>query len=148
MANNNNKRVVLRPKEIIKKKVYTFSRDVFTFIWLAFIAIIILMTFYFKPYVKGMIVISILFVIFWFLEPFLLGTPGSKVSSYLSNGRKVPGWKRFPLFFLVIVLLYIIYTGIQYALQLAFPEESVNIVFVALWVGFLFLLWHYKFSKE
>jgi hypothetical protein len=142
----NNK--IIGPKEIITKKVFKLKSDTFAYIWLAFIAVLVLMTYFFKPYVKGMIVISILFVIFWFLEPFLLGTPGSKVSTYLSNGQRVPGWKRFPLFFLVIILLYLIYTGVQYGLELAFPEESVNIVFVALWVGFLFLLWHYKFSKE
>jgi|GEM_PF-3359654 len=141
-------KITIRPKEIIQKKVYTLSHDVFVYIWLVFATVLMLMTFFFKPYVKGAIIISLLFVIFWFLEPFLLGTPGSKVSAYLSNGKRVPGWKRFPLFFLVIILLYVIYTGIQYVLDLAFPAESVNVVFVALWVGFLFLLWHYKFSKE
>ncbi|MEM2874066.1 MAG: hypothetical protein QW063_01255 [Candidatus Nanoarchaeia archaeon] len=135
------------PKEIAVKEVKKLKRDVFIFIWIIFIAVLIVMTKYFKQYVKGMIVISLLFVIFWYFEPFLFGATGKTVTTYLSRGQKVPKWKRFPLFFLVIILLYIIYSGIQIVLNWAFPAESVNIVFVALWIGFLFLLWNYKFSN-
>lgn len=136
------------PKKIATKHVEKLKKDTFAIIWIIFAAVLVAMTVLFKQYVKGMIVISLLFLIFWYLEPLMFGATGKTVTAYLSRGQKVPRWKRFPLFFLVIILVYVLYSAIQMALDAAFPQESVNIVFVVLWLGFLFLLWHYKFSKE
>lgn len=136
------------PKKIATKHVEKLKKDTFAIIWIIFAAVLVAMTVLFKQYVKGMIVISLLFLIFWYLEPLMFGATGKTVTAYLSRGQKVPRWKRFPLFFLVIILVYVLYSAIQMALDAAFPQESVNIVFVVLWLGFLFLLWHYKFSRE
>jgi hypothetical protein len=95
-----------------------------------------------------MVAISILTIIFWYLEPLLFGATGKTVTAFLSRGQKVPRWKRFPLFFLIIILIDVLWNAIYYSVELAFPAQSINLVFVALWVGFLFLLWVYKFSKE
>lgn len=138
----------IHPKEIVRKEVRMIENDVFTYIWIAFIVALVGMMVFFKGYVKQMINISILFLIFWYLEPIIFGMTGTTVTTLLSRGRKVTEWKRFPLFFLVTILVYVLYSGVEMALDLAFPEEHVNPVFVIMWLGMLFLLWVYKFSKE
>ena len=136
------------PKAIAKKKVEELEKDTFSYIWFIFIIVLILTTVAFKSYVKEMINISILFMIFFYLEPIMFGVTGRTATTILSRGRDVPVWKRFPLFFLVVIFVYVLYTGIQFALDLAFPEEHVNIVFVLTWLGFLYLMWVFIFSKE
>jgi len=138
----------LNPHKFVTKKVERLKKDVYAIIWIALIAALILMSVFGKVYIRDMMVISILFVIFWYLEPWLYGMHGKSVTTLLSRGQRVPTWKRFPIFFLEILLLYAIYSGLQSALESAFPAGSVNIVIVAMWVGFLFLLWVYRFSKE
>ncbi|MEM5814371.1 MAG: hypothetical protein QXD77_00980 [Candidatus Aenigmatarchaeota archaeon] len=142
------KQAVPSPKKIIKKKARELEHDVFAYIWAIFIAVFIILTIYFKTYVKEMIVISALFLIFWFIEPLMFGVTGKTVTTILSKGKEVAEWKRFPLFFLVIIFLYVLYNGIGMVISMAFPEESINVVFVVMWLGFLYLLWVYKFSKE
>ena len=140
--------VELNPKKIVNKEVNKLKKDIYALIWIAFIAILVIMTFFFKIYIREMIAISILTIVFWYLEPLLFGATGKTVTAYLSGGKKVPRWKRFPLFFLVIIFIDFLWNGIYYAVEEAFPTQSINLVFVALWVGFLFLLWVVKFSKE
>ncbi len=135
------------PKKIAAKNVEKLKRDTFAVVWIALIVALLLMTVFFKTYIKDMIVISILFLLFWYIEPLVLGVTGRTVTTFLSRGRRVPAWKRFPLFFLAIMVVYFAYVAIQATLDRAFPATSVNIVLVFLWVGFLFLLWVYKFSK-
>jgi hypothetical protein len=136
------------PRKFAVQKVERLKKDMYAIIWIAMIAALVGMTFFAKLYVRDMMVISILFVLFWYLEPFLYGMHGKSITALLSRGHSVPRWKRFPIFFLEIILLYAIYSGLQSALESAFPAGSVNIVIVGLWLGFLFLLWVYKFSKE
>ena len=142
------KQKVMDPKKYATQKVESLKKDVYAIMWIALIIALIAMTFFAKAYIRDMLVISILFLIFWFLEPFLFGATGKTVTAFLSRGRKVPRWKRFPLFFLVIVMLYVLYSGIQAVMTYAFPAGSVNVVIVALWLGFLFLIWNYKVVGE
>ncbi|MEM0372751.1 MAG: hypothetical protein QXO69_02870 [archaeon] len=142
------KPIEIHPKKIAKEKVEELKQDTYAFIWLLFIVVLVAMSVYFKAYIKEMINVSILFLIFWYVEPMMFGATGTTVTTLLGRGKKVPAWKRFPLFFIVIILVYVLYNGIQFALNTAFPEESVNIVFIAMWLVMLFLLWVYKFSKE
>ena len=128
--------------------VRKLRKDSFAVMWLILIISLALMTYFLKSYVKDMIVISILFLIFKYLEPLIYSVHKRSATTILSGGHSVPTWKRFPIFFLEILLAYIIYGTLQTALDTAFPSGSINIVFVALWVGFLFLLWVVKFSRE
>jgi len=138
----------LNPHKFVTKKVERLKKDVYALIWIALIAAFVIMTLFFKSYIKEMVAISILTIIFWYLEPLLFGATGKTVTAFLSRGQKVPRWKRFPLFFLIIILIDVLWNAIYYSVELAFPAQSINLVFVAMWVGFLFLLWVYKFSKE
>jgi len=138
----------LNPHKFVTKKVEKLKKDVYALIWIALIAAFVIMTLFFKSYIKEMVAISILTIVFWYLEPLLFGATGKTVTAFLSGGKKVPRWKRFPLFFLIIILIDVLWNAIYYGVELAFPTQSINLVFVALWVGFLFLLWVYKFSKE
>ncbi|MCX6774530.1 MAG: hypothetical protein NTY99_00360 [DPANN group archaeon] len=138
----------INPKKFAAQKVERLKKDVYAIIWIVMIASFIIMTLFFKSYLKDMIVISILTIIFWYLEPLLFGATGKTVTTFLSGGKHVPRWKRFPLFFLIIIFMDILWNGIQFSIERIFPTQSINLVFVALWVGFLFLLWVYKFSKE
>jgi len=139
--------IISNAKALAKKRAAELKQDTFVYIWVLFIVAFVVMTVYLKSYVKEMINISVLFMIFFYLEPLMFGVTGKTVTTVLSKGQNVPNWKRFPLFFLVIVLVYFMYSGIQEMLDIAFPEEHVNIVFVLMWLGLLFLLWVYKFSK-
>ena len=136
------------PKKIATKHVEKLRKDTFAIIWVVFIAAFVIMTVFLKNYIREMVAISILTIIFWYLEPLLFGATGKTVTAFLSGGKRVPRWKRFPLFFLIIILVDALWNAIYYGVELAFPTQSINLVFVILWLGFLFLLWHYKFSKE
>ena len=138
----------IHPKEIMKGKFREIGHDVFTYIWIAFIISLILVMMFFRGYVKQMINMSVLFLIFWYLEPLVFGMTGTTMTTLISRGRKVVEWKRFPLFFLVTILVYLIYSGVEMVLDMAFPEEHINPVFVIMWLAMLFLLWVYKLSKE
>ena len=134
-------------KTAARKKAEEMEKDTFSYIWFIFIVSLTVMALGFKGYTKEMINVSILFMIFWYLQPLMFGMTGRTVTTILSKGQDVPIWKRFPLFFLVIVVLYLINRGIQIALDMAFPDEHVNIVFVIIWIGFLYFIWVYVFSK-
>jgi hypothetical protein len=142
------RQIILNAKAAAKKRAAELKQDTFVYIWSLFVIAFVVMTIYFKSYVKEMINISVLFMIFFYLEPLMFGVTGTTVTTLLSRGRKVANWKRFPLFFLIIIMVYVMYTGVQAILDMAFPEEHVNIIFVLMWLGMLFLLWIYKFSME
>ena len=137
-----------KPKEIAAKKIEDFKKDTFAIMWVILIATIMVMTFLYKTHVRDMIVISFLFVIFWYFESLMISATGTTISTFLAHGKKVPKWKRFPLFFIVIMLLYVIYAVLQRAMEIAFPSGSVNIVIVVLWLGFMYLIWTFKFSSN
>ena len=131
----------------VTKHIRAIQKDIFAIIWIIFAAALALMTLFFKVYLRDMIVISIMFILFWFLEPVMYGMHGRSITSLLSRGQTVPKWKRFPLFFLEIILLYIIYAALQTVIESTLPASAVNFILVLLWVGFLFLLWQYYFSE-
>lgn len=125
-----------------------FQKEPFTFIWLIFIAAIIALTYFGKHYVKDMIVVSILFLAFLMLEPIVHMAHGSKFTKLISGGRRVPVWKRFPVFFMAILIIFAIKHFLEYGLDRAFPSYAINIVFVFFWLAFLFLLFILIFSKK
>jgi len=135
-------------KNIIDQIVDLIKKDIFAFIWLIFIAAIILLTYYGKEYVKSMIVVSIMFLAFIMLEPLVHMAHGSKVVRLISGGQHVPAWKRFPIFFVAILIVFAIKELLEVGLDRAFPAGSVNIVFVAFWLAFLFLIYILIFSKK
>jgi hypothetical protein len=141
------RKIINAAKAAARRKAEEMEKDTFSYIWFIFIVAIVVMTVGFKGYMKEMINVSILFIIFWYLQPLTFGMTGRTVTTVLSKGQDVPIWKRFPLFFLVIVILYLINRGIQLALDMAFPDEHVNVVFVIVWLGFLYFVWVYVFSK-
>ncbi|MEM5804863.1 MAG: hypothetical protein QXU82_03425 [Candidatus Aenigmatarchaeota archaeon] len=142
------KTIEIHPKEIAQKKARELKQDTYAYIWIIFIIALALMTLYFKMYIKEMINVSALFILFWYLEPLMFGVTGTTATTILGKGKFIPAWKRFPLFFLVIIFVYVLYNGVKMVLDIAFPEEHVNFVFVIMWLGLLYLLWIYKFSKE
>lgn len=125
-----------------------FRKDVFALIWIIFIAAIIILTYFGKYYVKDMIVVSILFLAFIMLEPLVHMAHGSSVTRLISGGKYVPAWKRFPIFFIAIIIIFAIKEFLEVSLDHAFPAGAVNIVFVAFWLAFLFLLYLLIFSKK
>jgi len=136
------------PTSLVEKHVSRLKKDVFALIWIVFAVALLIMSVYFKEYVKDMIVISIMFILIRYLEPILYNMHGNSVTTFLSRGAHVPKWKRFPLFFLEIIFLYIVFQGLQLLIEYAFPTTSINIIVVIFWLGFLFFLWYYALSKE
>ena len=143
-----NNTVGMRLKETVKKKENELIHDPYIYSWIIFAISIIAMTLYFKAYIKEMINISILFLIFWVVEPLILGVSGTTVTTLLGRGKTVSNWKRFPLFFIAVIMVYVLYSSVEELLGMAYLEEHVNFVFVMTWLGMLFLLWIYKFSNN
>jgi len=124
------------------------KKDTYTVIWIILIAAIILLTYYGKAYVKDMIVTSIMFLAIVLLEPMVQQAHSTKFTRLLSGGKNVPVWKRFPIFFVAIIIVFAIKHFLEDGLDHAFPAGAVNIVFVAFWLAFLFLIFILIFSKK
>ncbi len=125
-----------------------FQKEPFTFIWLIFIAAIIALTYFGKHYVKDMIVVSMMFLAFIMLEPLVHMAHGKSVVKMISGGKYIPVWKRFPLFFVAILIIFAFKHSLEYALDKTFPTASINLVFVFFWLAFLFLIFLLIFSKK
>jgi hypothetical protein len=126
----------------LDRTVDFLKRDVFAIIWVIFIVVIILLTFFGKEYIKDMIVVTILFLAIFMLQPLIRLSAGSKITKKISGGKEVPLWKRFPLFFVAILIVFTIKNVIEVGLDQAFPEHSINIVLVAFWLIALFAIYY------
>lgn len=136
------------PQKPQNKAVDMVRKDVFAVIWIALIAIIILLTLYGKHIMYEMITVSILFLLFLLLEPVMKMSHGSKISQYISGGKYVPPWKRFPIFFVVVLIVFTIKHYLENYLEHAFPEEHVNVVLVLFWFIALFSIYHLIVTKQ
>jgi hypothetical protein len=139
---------VQQAKQAAEQVSAFLMRDVFAVIWVMFIAVIILLTFYGKHYIKDMIVVSILFLAFFILEPIVRMAHGSKIARMISRGKHVPHWKRFPVFFIAILIIFAIKNLLELGLDKGFAVESVNLVLVGFWLAFMFLVYYLIFSKR
>jgi hypothetical protein len=124
------------------------KRDTLGLIWIVFIASLVVMTLWFKPYIKDLIIISILFLVFCLLEPFLLHSGSKEFANILPGGRAAPRWKKFPIFFGSIILLYFVYALLEEAMGRALPTGGINLVFVAIWIILLFIIYNYQIIRK
>ena len=132
----------------LDRTVDFFKRDVFAIIWIVFIVVIVLLTFFGKEYIKDMIVVTILFLAILMLKPLVNLSAGSKITKKISGGKEVPLWKRFPLFFVAILIVFTIKNVIEVGLDQAFPENSINIVLVSFWLIALFAIYYLILSPR
>jgi hypothetical protein len=95
-----------------------------------------------------MIIVSILFFAFLLIEPMVRLAHGSKITKIISRGKEVPPWKRFPLFFLAILILFALERSLEVVLDETIPTESINIILVIFWLLSLFLIYYMVFSKS
>ena len=123
-------------------------RDIFAIIWVILIVVIILLTFFGKEYIKDMIVVTILFLAFLMLEPIVRLSHGSKITRMISGGKEVPPWKRFPLFFIAILIVFAIKYILEAGLEEMFPTESVNIILVIFWLIAMFAIYYLIFTPN
>jgi hypothetical protein len=130
------------------KALELIRKDVFAIIWAIFIVLIIYFTFFGKEYIKEMIVVSIMFLAFFLLEPLVTMSHGSKIAQFISGGKHVPSWKRFPIFFVAILIVFTIKHLLDIGLEETFHTESVNIVFVVFWLIALFAIYYLIFSQR
>jgi hypothetical protein len=130
------------------KAVGFLERDVFAIIWIVFLVLIIYLTMYRKEYIKDMITVSILFLVFLLIEPLVRLAHGSKITKKISRGREVPYWKRFPLFLAALLFLFVIERGLEAGIEESFPTESVNFILVLFWLISLFLFYYLIYSKH
>lgn len=117
-------------KKGLDKVIDILKRDIFAIIWVIFIIIIIYLTFFGKEYIKDMIIVSILFLAFIMLEPLVRMAHGSTITKLISGGKDVPAWKRFPIFFVAILIIFTIKHLLELGLEHSFPTESVTIILV------------------
>lgn len=132
----------------LDRTVDFLKRDVFAIIWVVFIVVIILLTFFGKEYIKDMIVVTILFLVIFMLQPLVRLSAGSKITKKISGGKEVPLWKRFPLFFVAILIVFTIKHVIELGLDQAFPKHSINIVLVSFWLVALFAIYYLILSPR
>ena len=124
------------------------QKDIFAIIWIAFIVIIILLTFYGKEYIKDMIIVSIIFLAIFLLEPIVKMSHSNKLVQFISRGKPVAPWKRFPVFFLAILVVFSLKHFLEIGLDEALPIESINIILVLFWLLSLFFIYYLIFSKH
>jgi len=137
------------PKKKQNKIQEMFQNDIFTYIWLVFIVLIIYFTYFGKEFVREMIITSIMFLAFFLLEPLVKMAHGSKVTEFLARGKQIPPWKRFPIFFIAILIVFAIKHFLEKNLdEQTFPEHSVNIVFVVFWLIALFAIYYLIFQQH
>jgi hypothetical protein len=130
-------------------RVFEFlQRDIFAIIWIVFIITIFYFSFYGKEFIKDMIIVSILFFAFLLIEPMVRLAHGSKITKMIARGKDVPPWKRFPMFFLAILILFALERGLEFGLDETIPTESINIILVIFWLLSLFLIYYLVFSKH
>ena len=122
-------------------------KDTYAVIWLVFIAAIIILTYFGKHYIKDMIVTSIMFLAIVLLEPLVHQAHSNKLTRLISGGKHVPAWKRFPIFFVAILIVFAIKHFLEAGLDRAFGTSAINPVFVFFWLSFLFLIYFLLFSK-
>src|SRR3989344_1444821 len=100
--------------EIVAKRVAkiitALKKDVLALIWIAFIVSIVVMTVWFQSSLKDIIIISVLFILFYYFEPIILNPKGIIT---LLGVRFAPRWKTFPIFFIGIILIYFGYVFFQ-----------------------------------
>ncbi len=135
-------------KKGLDKGLNLLQKDIFAIIWVIFIAIIILLTYYGKEYIKDLIIVSIIFLAFFLLEPIVRMSRGSKIAHMLSGGKYVPPWKRFPIFFVAVVIIFSIKHILEIGLDENLPTESINIILVIFWLISIFLIYHLIFSDK
>jgi len=122
------------------------QRDIFAIIWIVFIVAIILLTFYGKEYIKDMIIISIIFLAIFLLEPLVKMSHSNKIVQFISRGKPVDPWKRFPIFFLAILVVFTLKHFLELGLDASLPLESINIILVLFWLLSLFFIYYLIFS--
>ena len=126
-----------------------FQNDIFTWIWIVFIGLIIYFTYFGREFVREMIITSIMFLAFFLLEPLVKMAHGSKVTEFLARGKNIPPWKRFPIFFIAILIVFAIKHFLEENLNEAtFPEQSVTIVLVVFWLIALFAIYYLIFQQH
>ena len=135
--------------EIVAKRVAkiitALKKDVLALIWIAFIVSIVVMTVWFQSSLKDIIIISVLFILFYYFEPIILNPKGIIT---LLGVRFAPRWKTFPIFFIGIILIYFGYVFLQEILTRTLPTGGINIVFVAIWLMLLFVMYDYKILMQ
>jgi hypothetical protein len=124
------------------------QRDVFALIWIAFIVVIVILTFYGKEYIKDMIIVSIIFLAIFILEPLVKMSHSNKLVQFISRGKPVKTWKRFPIFFMAILIVFTLKHFLEIGLEESLPLESINIILVLFWLLSLFFLYYMIFSKQ
>ncbi|WP_455393019.1 hypothetical protein [[Eubacterium] cellulosolvens] len=134
-------------KKGLDKGVDFLRKDIFAIIWIIFIVVIIYLTFFGKEYVKEMIVVRIMFLAIFLLHPIVRMAHGSKITKFISGGKYVPAWKRFPIFFLAILLIFAIKHFLELGLAHTFTTDSVNIILVVFWLIALFSIYYLIFSQ-
>ena len=129
----------------MRKLIVALTKDVLALIWIAFIIAIVAMTFWFQAYLKDLIIISVLFILFFYFEQIITNPKG--ILSFLGV-KSAPRWKTFPIFFIGVIAVYLGYVFLQEILTRTLPTGGINIVFVAIWLILLFIMYDYKILMQ
>jgi UDP-N-acetylmuramyl pentapeptide phosphotransferase/UDP-N-acetylglucosamine-1-phosphate transferase len=109
------------PRKKNAQPIDFIRNDIFLIIWIFFIALILLIWYYDSildtkhehHLITEMIAVSAIFLIFFLLEPVIRMSHSSKVSQIISKGEYVEPWKRFPIFFFALLIVF----GIKHYLE-------------------------------
>ncbi|MEK6923432.1 MAG: hypothetical protein AABW84_01955 [Nanoarchaeota archaeon] len=123
------------------KIIAALKKDVLAVIWITFIASIVIMTVWFQSSLKDLIIVSVLFILFYYFEQIIVNPKG--IIAFLGV-KSAPRWKTFPIFFVGIIAIYFGFVFLQEILTKTLPTGGINIVFVAIWLILLFIMYDYK----
>jgi protein-S-isoprenylcysteine O-methyltransferase Ste14 len=73
---------------------------------------------------------------------------GSKITKVISGGKYVEPWKRFPIFFGAIIIVFTIKHYLELYFKTSFDEHQINVVFVIFWLIALFAIYYLIFTKQ
>jgi len=137
------------PKNKSKNPVEIIRNDIFFLIWVFFITIIFAI-WYFQPrLIIEMIAVSAIFLIFFILEPLIKMSHGSKFAQIISKGEYVEPWKRFPIFFFALLVVFTIKHYLENYLYHSFEHDAdIDLVLVIFWLIALFSIYYLIFTKQ
>ncbi|MFH1358528.1 MAG: hypothetical protein ABIH37_01425 [archaeon] len=103
---------------------------------------------YFRDSFLKISLIGILFILFYFFDDVLFKPIGNSVKSICSGNLFVKRWKAFPIFLLEIYLIYFLSTLLEGWLETYLAPENLSRWYVLIWIGIMYLFYHYKGSRS
>jgi len=103
---------------------------------------------YFRDFFLKLVVISFLYIMFYFLDPIIFKPVGNSVRTMFSNNKFVGRLSAFPVFLFGLYFFYWLSTVLENVLLVSLSPENLVWPYVILWIAIMFAFYWYKASRE